>query len=195
MTSTSVKAIDMNRGAHGGSKVAPNYSPTYRPKTDAKREGFGDVMMVNDRGEIQELSSSNIVFVKKENREGKPTLLIKTPPISANILPGITRSSLMELLRDPVIQQGLNPNFDFEVIDTAAVAEDNDLPGFDGAFGCGTAWGMARIDKIRTTSGEDLEFNKDPEVIKFITDLHALLMNVRKGKVPGYENWAVEVPI
>lgn len=195
ITSTSVKAIDMNRGAHGGSKVAPNYSPTYRPKTDAKREGFGDVMMVNDRGEIQELSSSNIVFVKKENREGKPTLLIKTPPLSANILPGITRSSLMELLRDPVIQQGLNPDFDFEVIDTAAVNEDNDLPEFDGAFGCGTAWGMARIDEIRTTKGEDLEFNKDQEVLKFITDLHALLMNVRKGKVPGYENWAVEVPV
>ena len=198
MGSTTIKAITMNRGVHGNSKIAANYSVTFQEKMRARAEGFGDVLLVDDFDNLQELSSSNIFLVNCLGvSEGgqRPSIKISTPPIRSNILPGITRKSILELLRDPAIQQRLAPDAELIVEDDDKITID-DIDEFQGAFGCGTAWGMAKINGIQDLDGVQIEFNRpDDRAKKLIEDLYQILLEARSGKLAGYEHWAVKVKI
>ena len=56
---------------------------------EANKEGFDEVVMLNERGEVAECTSANIFAVKN----GK----IFTPPLSSGCLEGITRGILLEI--------------------------------------------------------------------------------------------------
>ncbi|HEX4542672.1 MAG TPA: aminotransferase class IV, partial [Candidatus Acidoferrum sp.] len=71
---------------------------------EANKEGFDEVVMLNERGEVAECTSANIFAVK----DGK----ILTPPLSSGCLEGVTRGILMEIAPDaglPVVEQSLRP--------------------------------------------------------------------------------------
>jgi branched-chain amino acid aminotransferase len=71
---------------------------------EANDEGFDEVVMLNERGEVAECTSANIFAVK----DGK----ILTPPLSSGCLEGVTRGILLEIAPDaglPVIEQPLLP--------------------------------------------------------------------------------------
>ena|SRR5579884_2090928 len=63
---------------------------------EAHERGFDEVILLNERGEVSELTSANIFAV-----QGKRVL---TPPLSSGCLPGITR----ELLLDEVHADGIS---------------------------------------------------------------------------------------
>jgi branched-chain amino acid aminotransferase len=56
---------------------------------EAAREGFDEVIMLNERGEVAECTSANIFAVK----DGK----VFTPPLSSGCLEGVTRGILFEI--------------------------------------------------------------------------------------------------
>lgn len=56
---------------------------------EAHREGFDEVVLLNERGEVSECTAANIFAVKN----GKVT----TPPLSSGCLEGVTRGVLMEI--------------------------------------------------------------------------------------------------
>ena len=69
---------------------------------EAQKEGYDEVVMLNERAEVAECTSANIFAVK----EGK----ILTPPLSSGCLEGVTRAILMEIAPDaglPVVEQAL----------------------------------------------------------------------------------------
>jgi branched-chain amino acid aminotransferase len=71
---------------------------------EANKEGFDEVVMLNERGEAAECTSANIFAVK----DGK----ILTPPLNSGCLEGVTRGILMEIAPDaglPVVEQSLRP--------------------------------------------------------------------------------------
>jgi branched-chain amino acid aminotransferase len=71
---------------------------------EANKEGFDEVVMLNERGEVAECTSANIFAVK----DGK----ILTPPLNSGCLEGVTRGILMEIAPDaglPVVEQSLRP--------------------------------------------------------------------------------------
>ncbi len=71
---------------------------------EAAKEGFDEVVMLNERGEVAECTSANIFAVK----EGK----ILTPPLSSGCLEGVTRGILMEIAPEvgvSVVEQALRP--------------------------------------------------------------------------------------
>jgi branched-chain amino acid aminotransferase len=55
----------------------------------AHEQGFDEVLLLNERGEVAELTSANI-FAVQDSR-------VWTPPLSSGCLPGVTRSVLLEL--------------------------------------------------------------------------------------------------
>lgn len=57
--------------------------------SEAHREGFDEVVMLNERGEVSECTAANIFIVKN----GK----VLTPPLSSGCLEGVTRGILMEI--------------------------------------------------------------------------------------------------
>ena len=71
---------------------------------EANKEGFDEVVMLNERGEAAECTSANIFAVK----EGK----IRTPPLNSGCLEGVTRGILLEIAPEAglsVIEQSLRP--------------------------------------------------------------------------------------
>ncbi|MBZ5529395.1 MAG: aminotransferase class IV [Acidobacteriia bacterium] len=70
--------------------------------TEAQRQGFDEVVLLNERGEVAECTAANIFAVKN----GK----VFTPPLSSGCLEGVTRAILFEIAGDagiPVIEQTL----------------------------------------------------------------------------------------
>lgn len=57
----------------------------------AHEQGFDEVLLLNERGEVSELTSANIFAVQGSN--------VWTPPLSSGCLPGVTRAVLLELGR------------------------------------------------------------------------------------------------
>ena len=72
--------------------------------SEATKEGFDEVVMLNERGEVSECTSANIFAVK----DGK----VLTPPLNSGCLEGVTRGILMEIAPEtgvPVVEQTLRP--------------------------------------------------------------------------------------
>lgn len=71
---------------------------------EANKEGFDEVVMLNERGEVAECTSANVFAVKN----GK----ILTPPLNSGCLEGVTRGILLEIAPEAglsVIEQSLRP--------------------------------------------------------------------------------------
>jgi branched-chain amino acid aminotransferase len=71
---------------------------------EAQREGFDEVVLLNERGEVSECTAANIFAVKA----GK----VITPPLSAGCLEGVTRGVLMEIAGEAnttIVEQTMRP--------------------------------------------------------------------------------------
>ena len=56
---------------------------------EAQREGFDEVVLLNERGEVSECTAANVYVVRKAK--------VVTPPLSSGCLEGVTRGVLMEI--------------------------------------------------------------------------------------------------
>ena len=189
-----VKCVEYERSEIGTSKVVVNYSPIFCQKENAKRNGYKDVVLLTRAGYIQENSSSNFVAVRKL---GGGRFVVATPSLTTNCLPGVTRDSLLVLLRDPRIQERLG--VEVIVVDSEDKIHEDDIINYaDGAFSTGTAAGITNISEFKVSyHGEDTEEGlkvfDDEETLAFIRDLQALLKDARAGKIRGYEHWVMKV--
>src|SRR5437762_8624592 len=73
-------------------KIAGAYVNSAFAKTDANRAGFDEVIVLNQDGHVSEGSAANIFLY----RNGEWA----TPPITDNVLEGITRRTIIQLMRD-----------------------------------------------------------------------------------------------
>ena len=72
---------------------------------EAQKEGFDEVVLLNERGEVAECTAANIFAVK--NRK------VFTPPLSSGCLEGVTRGVLFEIAPEaeiPIVEQALRPD-------------------------------------------------------------------------------------
>jgi len=145
-------------------KITGAYVNSALIKTDAFYGGFDEALVLNDDGHVSEGSAENFFMV----RSG--TLI--TPPLSDNILEGITRRSIMALARDEL---GL------EVVERPI--DRTEVYICDEAFLTGTAVQLAavtRVDHRPVGSGMMGEIT---------TRLRGLYDRALRGNLPGYENW------
>jgi branched-chain amino acid aminotransferase len=77
-------------------KASANYMNGQLIKLEAVRNGYSEGIALDPRGYISEGSGENVFLV----RDG----VVYTPPLSASVLPGITRDAVMTLLREEGIQ-------------------------------------------------------------------------------------------
>ncbi len=73
-------------------KAASNYSNAALARVEALNEGYDEAIMLNNQGKIAEGSAENI-FVLKNNQ-------IITPPLTAGVLEGITRDSVIQIIKE-----------------------------------------------------------------------------------------------
>jgi branched-chain amino acid aminotransferase len=71
---------------------------------EAKREGYDEVVLLNERGEVTECTAANIFAVRNDK--------VITPPLSSGCLEGVTRGVLMEIAAEAgttVVERALRP--------------------------------------------------------------------------------------
>jgi len=73
-------------------KAASNYSNAALARVEALNEGYDEAIMLNSQGNIAEGSAENI-FILKDNQ-------IITPPLTAGVLEGITRDSVIKIIEE-----------------------------------------------------------------------------------------------
>lgn len=127
------------RAANGGTgeaKAAGNYAAAIRPTEIAKSKGYDQVLWLDaqERKYIQEVGTMNIFF--KIN--GK----FITPELDGSVLHGITRKSVIQLLRHT------GYTVTERKITLQEIADASQEGTLEEAFGTGTAVGIAYIEEI-----------------------------------------------
>ena len=83
-------------------KAGANYMNSQLIKMEALLDGYEEGIALNIRGHISEGSGENLFLVKDGT--------VLTPPLSSSVLPGITRDTVMTLLREmgvPIVEETL----------------------------------------------------------------------------------------
>ncbi|MDT8272578.1 MAG: aminotransferase class IV [Desulfomonilia bacterium] len=141
-------------------KVVGNYVNGYLARTEVRRKGFEEALMLDTNGFIAEGPTSNIFLVKGSHVE---------TPTEENVLPGITRMLIMEVLADmgyPVKEAHILPQ---------------DLCQYDEAFFSGTLKAVQPITVI-----EGCEFTCPGEVT---AALKKKIQELATGTIPRYQRF------
>jgi branched-chain amino acid aminotransferase len=109
-------------------KIAGSYVNSALAAEDAHAAGYDDCLFLTEDGHLSEGSAANLFLV--EGRE------LITPPITDDILPGITRGAVMRLALD----------FDLEVVERSV--DRSEIYQADEAFLCGTGVQLAPITEV-----------------------------------------------
>ena len=123
-------------GGTGEAKVAGNYAASLLAAEEAKAKGFTQVLWLDaaQRKYIEEVGTMNMFFIIDDE--------IITAPLNGSILPGITRASVIEILKD----WGLNVSERSLAIETVIKAAENE--SLKEAFGTGTAAVISPVGQI-----------------------------------------------
>jgi branched-chain amino acid aminotransferase len=87
-------------GGFGYAKVGANYGPSLLATQEARARGFGQILwLYGKQGECTEAGASNFFVVWKDKETGK-TQLVTAPLDDRLILDGVTRRSVLQLVRE-----------------------------------------------------------------------------------------------
>ena len=130
------KYVRAVRGGTGFAKCAGNYAPALAAQVAAQKEGYSQVLWLDgvERKYIEEVGSMNIFF----KIDGK----IITPRLGDTILPGITRDSIITLLKSWDIQ------VEERKISLEEVADAYDCGKLEEVFGSGTAAVVSPVGEL-----------------------------------------------
>lgn len=150
-------------------KVNGTYVNSALAKSDAMLSGFDEAIVLNQDGHVSEASAANVMIV----RDG----VVITPPVTDNILEGITRRTVIQLLRDDLGLTVLERNIDRSELYLA-----------DEAFFCGTGVQIAAISSV---DHRPLGDGKTGAITRQVADLY---MRVVTGDEAKYMDWLTPVP-
>ena len=149
------------------SKSAANYSNAALARVEALKNGYDEAIMLNNKGNVAEGSAENIFVVKNG--------IIKTPPLDADILNGITRNSVIQLIKKEhmkLVEKNITVNELLkadEVFMTGTAAEVKSVTKIDkNAIGNG---GVGEITKELQKSFMNIVMGKDKRFVRWLTYL------------------------
>lgn len=128
VTISSWRRVDDNTIPARG-KICGAYVNSALVKTDAQRSGFDEAIVLNQDGHVSEGSAENLFIIRRG--------VAVTPPVTDNILEGITRRTLIHLLREELGMQVEERPIDRTEI---YLAEE--------CFFCGTGVKLAAITRV-----------------------------------------------
>ncbi len=174
--SEDVRAV---RGGTGYAKCGGNYAASLRAGEKAEKKGFTQVLWLDgvERKYIEEVGSMNVMF----KIDGE----IVTPALTGSVLPGITRRSCCELLREKgykVSERLISVDELFDAAKSGRLEE---------AWGTGTA---AVVSPIGWLNYKDSEYTVNGGKIGEITQwLYDTLTGIQWGRIPDTHGWIHKV--
>jgi len=167
VTVSSWRRIDDNVIPARG-KVAGAYANSALIKTDANRAGFDEALVLDNNGHVSEGSAMNFFMM----RDG----VLVTPPVTDNILEGITRRSVIELARKELGLDVMERSIDRTEL---FVAEE--------MFMTGTAAQITAVTKV------DYRPVGTGVMGPITTKIRSLFEDIIRGKNKKYEHWTIAV--
>lgn len=166
-------------GGTGTAKTGGNYAASLRAQEIAGEKGYSQVLWLDgrERKYIEEVGSMNIFF--KINGE------VVTPALNGSILEGITRNSILQLLRYwnvPVSERRLSIDEVYEAYKNGQLEE---------AFGTGTAAVISPVGELMWNE-EKMVINNG-ETGELSEKLYNTLTGIQKGEIEDPFNWVLEL--
>ncbi len=149
-------------------KVTGAYANSALIKTEANLAGYDEALVLNSGGHLSETSASNVFIVRKG--------VVITPPVYADVLEGITRRTIIHLLREEL---------GIEVVERDI--DRTELYVTDEVFLCGTGVQIAAITQIEHRPVAN-------GVMGPITQrISSLYHSLVRGQVEKYREWLTPV--
>jgi branched-chain amino acid aminotransferase len=166
-------------GGIGEAKTAGNYAASLLAAEEAKAKGFTQVLWLDaaERKYVEEVGTMNMFFVIDDE--------IITAPLNGSILPGITRDSVLRIVKDWGLRAAERSLTIDEVI---AAAQTGRLKE---AFGTGTAAVISPVGQI-TFKGRDyvVAGGKMGELSQRLYDE---IVSIQYGKKPDARGWVQRI--
>ena len=163
------------RGGTGYAKCGGNYAASNRAGERAAQKGYSQVLWLDgvERKYIEEVGAMNVMFKIGDE--------IVTPMLSGSILPGITRMSCLEVLRN----EGYKVSERLLSVDELAEALKSG--NLKEAWGCGTAAVVSPIGEL-CYKGEKFAINNG-EIGTVTQHLYDTLTGIQWGKIEDTFGW------
>lgn len=166
-------------GGTGFTKCGGNYAGSIAGQMKAEKLGYEQVLWLdgNERKYVEEVGSMNIMF----KIDGE----IWTAPIEGTVLPGVTRDSMLHILRD----------WGYIVREERLSIDDLMKAGHDGkleeVFGTGTAAVISPVGELRYK--DDVIVINQNKTGELTQRLYDTLTGIQWGKIEDKYGWTVQV--
>ena len=176
-----VEDVDVRavRGGTGYTKCGGNYAASLRAGERAEEKGYSQVLWLDgvERKYIEEVGAMNVLF----KIDGK----VVTPALTGSVLPGITRKSCLELLRDwgvSVEERLISAQELFDAAESGKLEE---------AWGSGTAAVVSPIGEL--AMGDKVVTVNGGQIGRLTQRLYDTLTGIQWGTEPDPYGWTVPV--
>lgn len=179
----SIWISDYTRAAPGGTgaaKCGGNYAASLVPTREAFARGHDQVLFLDavERRWVEELGGMNLFFVFDDGR-------VLTPRLTGTILPGITRDSLITLMREEglTVEEGM-----YGIDEWRADAASGRLLE---TMACGTAAVVTPVGKVAGPDGEFTIGSGGPG--QLTSKIRDRLVGIQRGTVADTHGWVMKV--
>lgn len=163
-------------GGTGYAKTSGNYAASMKAQAKAAEKGYIQVLWLNGKERyVQEVGSMNVFF----KIDGE----VITPVLDGSILPGVTRDSVIELLRSwdlPVVERKIT------IDEIYQAAEDGKL---EEAFGTGTAAVISPVGGLNW-EGRAIKINQG-KIGELSAKIYDNLTGIQTGKKEDPFGWVI----
>lgn len=167
------------RGGTGFAKTGGNYAASLKAQMKAKERGYTQVLWLDgiERKYIEEVGTMNVFFKIGDK--------VVTPSLSGSILPGVTRDSVIELLR----------SWDVEVEETQITIDEliqlSEQGELKEAFGTGTAAVISPIGELNY-DGRIVTLGNG-EIGELTCKIYDEVTGIQTGKIEDRYDWTLRV--
>ena len=169
------KYVRAARGGLGAIKAGANYAASLLAAEEAKKKGYAQVLWLDAQEHkwFEEVCTMNL-FVKIGDE-------VCTAPLGGSILPGVTRDSVLTLLRDMGVKVSERSISIDEVAQAASTGQLKEV------FGTGTAAVISPVKEL-CYKGETMKVG-DGKTGPLSQKLYATITGIQYGKIPDPHNW------
>jgi len=167
-------------GGTGFAKTGGNYAASLVPQAEATEHGCDQVVFLDavDKKWIEELGGMNLFFAMDDGS-------VVTPPLTGTILPGITRDSLIQLIREEGLKLREEP---YSIDQWRADAATGKLLE---TMACGTAAVVTPVGRVDGPDGSFEIGSGGPG--QLTTKLREKLVGIQQGRVADTHGWVMSL--
>jgi branched-chain amino acid aminotransferase len=170
-------------GGTGAAKFAGNYAASFLAQAEAVEQGCDQVVWLDacERHVVEEMGGMNLFFVFGSGSDAR----LVTPSLSGSLLPGVTRSSLLELGKELGMQVEERRITVEEWEKKAATGEVTEV------FACGTAAVITPVGHVKHRDGEFTIADGQPG--EMTMKLRERLTGIQHGTVADTHGWMTKL--